>query len=316
MAYCKKPEKYFPIKKSPALVAGALNGKLALITGGGTGLGKAMALTMSCLGADVVIAARRLDVLEATAKEIQTKSGKEVFPIQLDIKKPELIAATYDQIEKKYGRLPNICVNNAAGNFIMATERLSPNAIKAVLDIVLLGTINMTVELGKRLIKNLDNHDGCAFLNITTPYARHGSSFVVPSATAKAGVENLVRSLAAEWGRYGMRFNVIAPGPIPTEGAWGRLSAVPIEESAAIAGQQVPLGRCGHAEELANLAAFVCSDYGSWINGSIIDFDGGQQFCGQGSAIGGTAYHEITSEGWEEIEDLIRGRTGKNKSKL
>lgn len=149
---------------------------------------------------------RRLDVLQATAAEITTKSGKEVFPIQLDVKKPELIAKTYDEIEKKYGRLPNIVVNNAAGNFIMATERLSPNAIKAVVDIVLLGTFNMTVELGKRLIKNSEKHDGCAFLNITTPYARHGSSFVVPSATAKAGVENLVRSLAAEWGRFGKFF--------------------------------------------------------------------------------------------------------------
>lgn len=112
-----------------------------------------------------------MDVLEATAKEIQLKSGKEVFPIQMDVKKPELIAETYDKIEKKYGRLPNICVNNAAGNFIMATERLSPNAIKSVLDIVLLGTINMTVELGKRLIKDMNKHDGCSVLFITTPYS-------------------------------------------------------------------------------------------------------------------------------------------------
>lgn len=268
MAYCKNPTNYFPVKTTPALVSGALKGKLALITGGGTGLGKAMATTFSALGADVVIAARRLDVLEKTAQEITKITNRSVFPVQLDIKKPEAIGATYDEIQKKFGRLPNIVINNAAGNFIMATERLSPNAVKAVVDIVLLGTFNMTTELGKRIIKD-KNSDGCTFLNITTPYARHGSAFVVPSAVSKAGVENLVRSLASEWTRYGMRFLAIAPGPIPTEGAFGRLSAGPIDDMAQHAAHGVPEGRCGAPEELANLAAFVCSDYGSWLNGAV-----------------------------------------------
>uniref|UniRef100_A0AC34RQ84 2,4-dienoyl-CoA reductase n=1 Tax=Panagrolaimus sp. JU765 TaxID=591449 RepID=A0AC34RQ84_9BILA len=285
MAYCKNPEKYFPIKKTPALVAGALTGKLALITGGGTGLGKAMATTFSALGAD------------------------------LDVRQPEAINASFDEIQKKFGRLPNIVVNNAAGNFIMATERLSPNAIKTVVEIVLLGTTNMTVELGRRIIKD-PKSDGCTFLNITTPYARHGSAFVVPSAISKAGVENLVRSLTSEWSRFGMRFMAIAPGPIPTEGAFGRLSAGPVAEMKEGAAQFVPEGRCGAPEELANLAAFVCSDFGSWLNGAIIDFDGGQQFLGQGSSIGGTAYHEFSHETWAMIEDTIRGRTGKEKSKI
>ena len=268
MAYCKNPNQYFPVKKAPALVSGALNGKLALITGGGTGLGKAMATTFSVLGADVIIAARRFDVLEKTAAEITKITNKNVVPIQLDIKKPEAIGATYDEIQKKFGRLPNIVVNNAAGNFIMATERLSPNAVKAVVDIVLMGTFNMTSELGKRIIKD-KNSDGCTFLNISTTYAKHGSAFVVPSAVSKAGVDNLVRSLASEWTRYGMRFISIAPGPIPTEGAFGRLSAGPMEDMIKHAGQKVPEGRCGAPEELANLAAFVCSDYGSWLNGAV-----------------------------------------------
>lgn len=134
----------------------------------------------------------------------------------MDVRKPEMVAKSIDLIESKFGQLPNIVVNNAAGNFIMATERLSPNAIRTVVDIVLLGTVNVTTEIGRRLIRSKGN-TGCAFLSISTPYARNGAPFVMPSAISKAGVENLTRTLASEWAKYGMRFNVIAPGPIPTE---------------------------------------------------------------------------------------------------
>uniref|UniRef100_A0A914D392 2,4-dienoyl-CoA reductase n=1 Tax=Acrobeloides nanus TaxID=290746 RepID=A0A914D392_9BILA len=313
---CKTPEKFFPVVTTPALPPGSLKGKVALITGGGTGLGKAMATTFALLGARVAIASRRLDVLQQAADEIRrTSPGAEILPVELDVRKPELVAKTVDQIQSKFGQLPNIVVNNAAGNFIMAAERLSPNAIKTIVEIVLLGTVNVTTEVGKRLISSGEKNTGCTFLSITTPYARHGAAFVMPSAISKAGVENLNRSLATEWAKHGMRFNVIAPGPVPTEGAMGRLSPMSLEESAKEAATRVPLGRCGRPEELANLAAYMCSDYASWLNGAIVDFDGGQQYFNHGSSFGGQL-HDMSSDEWENIENLIRGRTGKEKSKI
>ncbi|PIO72478.1 hypothetical protein TELCIR_05588 [Teladorsagia circumcincta] len=194
----------------------------------------------------------------------------------------------------------------------MATERLSPNAIKAVVDIVLLGTMNVTTEVCRRAIKA---NQGCAVLSITTPYARHGGAFVVPSAISKAGVENMTRSLASEWAKYGMRFNVIAPGPIPTEGAFSRLASGPMEDMEKVAASHIPVGRLGQPEELANLAAYVCSDYASWMNGAIIDFDGGQQFLNHNSSFG-SHLHEMSTDDWEQIENTIRQRTGKSKSKM
>ncbi|KAH7671621.1 Protein DECR-1.2, partial [Aphelenchoides avenae] len=155
---CKTPERFFPVVKTPALPKGSFNGKLALVTGGGTGLGKAMATTLAALGAQVVIAARRLDVLKATANEITSLTKAEVLPVQLDVRNAENVAQAVDQIEQRFGRLPNVVVNNAAGNFIMATERLSPNAIRTVVEIVLLGTVNITTEIGRRLVKNPDKN--------------------------------------------------------------------------------------------------------------------------------------------------------------
>jgi len=305
---CKEPNKFFPVRKSPVLPAGALKGKVAFVTGGGTGLGRAMATLFAQLGARVAIAARRMEVLEKTAQEIRQQTGAEVVAIHLDVKNPAEVAKAADECVSKLG-LPNIVVNNAAGNFIMATERLSPNAFRTVFDIVLIGTANVTLEFGRRMI---EAKQGCSFLSITTPYARSGAPFVVPSATAKAGVENMVRSLASEWGKYGMRFNCIAPGPIPTEGAFGRLNPNSMDDASAAAGLTVPVGRVGEPEELANLAAFVVSDYGSWLNGSIIDFDGGQQFLGNGAGFT-KVLHEKSPEDWAQIEALIRGRTGKSK---
>jgi len=306
---CPTPEKFFPIIKTPALPAGSMKGKIALVTGGGTGLGKAVAMTFAALGARVAIAARRMEVLEKTATEIRKATGGEVIPLAMDVRKPEQITAAVDKIESQFGSLPNIVINNAAGNFIMATERLSNNAFRNVVDIVLLGTANVCMEVGKRAIAQ---GKGAAFLAISTPYARNGAAFVVPSAVSKAGVENMTRSLATEWAKYGMRFNVIAPGPIPTEGAMGRLSDRSLDEAAQLAGFTVPLGRCGAPEELANLVAFVSSDYGSWLNGAIIDFDGGQQFLNHNSSFA-HELHSKTPADWAEIETLIRGRTGKSK---
>ncbi|KHN82481.1 putative oxidoreductase T05C12.3 [Toxocara canis] len=300
---CKTPFKFFPPCKTPALVAKSMSGKVALVTGGGTGIGRAIATTFASLGATVAIAARRFDVLEKTATEIRERTGAEVFALQMDVRKTESVRKTIDDIESKSGGPPTVVVNGAAGNFIMATERLSANAIRAVIDIVLMGTINVTVEVASR---------GCAFLVISTPYARNGAPFVVPSAVSKAGIENLTRSLATEWAKYGMRFNAIAPGPVPTEGAMGRLSTMSLEEAAQSAARTVPLGRCGEPEELANMAAFICSDYGSWLNGAIVDMDGGQQYMNHGSSFG-PQLHDMTDGDWAAIETLIRERTGRNK---
>ncbi|XGW08355.1 hypothetical protein V3C99_011015 [Haemonchus contortus] len=309
---CQAPEKFFKPIKTPALPSNAMKGALALVTGGGTGLGKAIATMFAGLGAQVAIAARRMDVLAATATEIKNKTGGVCEAFRMDVKDPSLVSKTLDDIVERFGKPPTIVVNNAAGNFIMATERLSPNAIKAVVDIVLLGTMNVTTEVCRRAMKA---KQGCTVLSITTPYARHGGAFVVPSAISKAGVENMTRSLASEWAKYGMRFNVIAPGPIPTEGAFSRLSSGSPKDMEAVAASLIPVGRLGQPEELANLAAYVCSDFASWMNGAIIDFDGGQQFLNHNSSFG-SHLHEMSTDDWEQIENTIRQRTGKSKSKM
>ncbi|KAK6734375.1 hypothetical protein RB195_017888 [Necator americanus] len=309
---CPTPEKFFKIVKSPALPVGTFKGALALVTGGGTGLGKAIATMFAQLGADVAIAARRTDVLAATASEIRTKTGGNCEGFRMDVKDPAIVSSSIDEITKRFGKLPSIIVNNAAGNFIMASERLSPNAVKAVVDIVLMGTLNVTTEVCKRAMKA---NQGCTVLSITTPYARHGGAFVLPSAVSKAGVENMTRSLASEWAKYGIRFNVIAPGPIPTKGAFSRLSTAAPEDMEAGAASTIPVGRLAKPEELANLATYVCSDYASWLNGAIIDFDGGQQFLNHNSSFG-SHLHEMSPKDWEEIENNIRQRTGKTKSKM
>ncbi|PAV62459.1 hypothetical protein WR25_08581 [Diploscapter pachys] len=312
-AHCPNPDKFFPVVKTPALQDGALKGKIALVTGGGTGLGRSIATTFARLGASVAIAARRLDVLQKAAEEIRKETNGVCEAFQMDIRKPEMISQAVDQIESKLG-LPNIVVNNAAGNFIAATERLSPNAFSAIVDIVLKGTFFVTQEVGRRCI---EQNKGCTVLSITATYSRAGAPFVVPSATAKAGVEVMMKSLSAEWTRYGFRFNVIAPGPIYTPGAFNRLMPGMTPDQAMELGKQgVAAGRFGEREELANLAAYMCSDYSSWMNGTTIDFDGGQTSLRQKSDFGSFLY-DMDKQAWENIENTIKTSTGKaNKSKL
>jgi 2,4-dienoyl-CoA reductase len=196
------------------------------------------------------------------------------------------------------GALPDIIVNNAAGNFISPTERLSSNAFRTIIDIVLNGTANVTLEFGKRLIKA---NQSANFLAITTTYTQYGSGFVVPSATAKAGVEAMTRSLASEWGRYGMRFNAIAPGPIETKGAFSRLD--PSGQFMSRMMEQVPAGRMGEVEELANLATYLVSDYSSWLTGEIIAFDGGHlpYIAGMFNEL-----TKVTPDQWDQLESMIR----------
>lgn len=279
----------------------SFQGKVAFITGGGTGLGRGMTSLLSSLGASCVIASRKIDVLRATAEQISSQTGNKVHAIQCDVRDPEMVRKAVSELISVAGH-PDIVINNAAGNFISPTERLSPNGWRTITDIVLNGTAFVTLEIGKQLIKA---QKGAVFLAITTIYAETGSGFVVPSASAKAGVEALNKSLAAEWGRYGMRFNVIQPGPIKTKGAFSRLDPTGEFEKDMI--NRIPCGRLGTVEELANLAAFLCSDYASWINGAAIRFDGGEEVFISGEF---NSLKKVTQEQWDTMEALIRKTKG------
>ncbi|OZB95268.1 SDR family oxidoreductase [Paenibacillus sp. XY044] len=273
-----------------------LQDKVVLITGGATGLGRAMGERFVQLGAKLAIAGRREDVLEQTAKDF-LDSGYKIFYAPCDVREPAQIAELANAVERHFGRI-DILVNNAAGNFISPTERLSPRAVDAVLDIVLHGTFYASLEIGKRWI---DRGQGGTMLNIVTTYASTGSAFVVPSAAAKAGVLALTRSLAVEWARYGIRQVAIAPGPFPTEGAWSRLSPTPELEQQMI--DRVPLRRVGNKEELANLAAYLVSDYAGYINGEVVTIDGGEWLQGAGE-FGGLL--SVTEEQWDALAQLTR----------
>ncbi|MGJ1205812.1 SDR family oxidoreductase [Sphingobacterium lactis] len=281
-----------------ALQKDALKGKTVVVTGGGTGLGKAMSTYFSELGANVVISSRKLEVLEETAKEIQAKTGNPVLPVACDIRSTEEIKLMREKAEEIFGRV-DVLVNNAAGNFISPTERLSANAFSTIIDIVLKGTVNCTLEFGKRWI---ENKQAANVLNIVTTYAFTGSGYVVPSAVAKGGVVTLTKSLAVEWGKYGIRHNAIAPGPFPTKGAWDRLLPGELAQKFDFK-NRVPLKRVGEHQELANLAAFLISDFAGYINGEIISIDGGEWLQGAGQMNGMEA---IPAEMWDTIEQTIR----------
>ncbi|XP_071957591.1 2,4-dienoyl-CoA reductase [(3E)-enoyl-CoA-producing], mitochondrial-like isoform X2 [Antedon mediterranea] len=283
------------------LKEGTFDGKVAFVTGGGTGLGKGMATTLSSLGAEVVIVSRKLDVLKKTAEEISSETGNKVHAFSADVRDPEAVKTAVDNCVATVG-LPNIVINNAAGNFISPTERLSPNAWKTVVDIVLNGTAYVTLDIGKRLI---EANQGAAFLSITTSYTNSGSGFVSPSAAAKSGVETLSLSLASEWGRYGMRFNVIQPGPIQTKGAFSRLD--PTGKFSAEMLKRIPVGRLGEVAEIGNLATYMVSDYASWMNGAVICFDGGDLPYGAGMF---NKLTSVTNEQWDMMAKMIRDVKG------
>lgn len=281
-----------------ALQQDALKGKTIVVTGGGTGLGKAMATYFSELGVNLVISSRKLPVLEEAAAEINNKTGNAVLPVACDIRNPDEVENLRIQAEKAFGKV-DVLLNNAAGNFISPTERLSPNAFSTIIDIVLKGTVNCTLEFGKNWIEKKQQGN---VLNIITTYAFTGSGYVVPSAVAKGGVLTLTRSLAVEWGKYGIRHNAIAPGPFPTKGAWDRL--LPGDLAAKFDFKnRVPLKRVGDHQELANLAAFLVSDYAAYINGEVITIDGGEWLQGAGQLSGLEA---VEPEMWDAIEQTIR----------
>jgi len=255
--------------------ADLLQNKRILITGGGTGLGKGMAQRFLSLGATVYICGRRKEVLSATQLELRETTGGSIHALPCDVRSADAVDGMIEAIWRD-GPL-DILINNAAGNFLARTEAPSLRAFDAVIGIVLLGTIHVTMACGRRWLAA--NHPATV-LNITTTYTRTGSAYVVPSATAKAGVEAFTRSLAVEWGNRGIRMNAIAPGPIPTEGAFSRL--LPRPELEQLARQRNPMGRFGTVEELSNLAAFLVSDGCPYINGEVVTMDGGEWLQGAG----------------------------------
>lgn len=281
-----------------------LKDKVALITGGGTGLGRAMGERFLQLGAKLVICGRREQVLAEAAKEMVVAHGGEVLPIVCDIRDAAAVDAMVERAWTHFGAV-DILVNNAAGNIASPTERLSHRAVDAVLGIVLHGSFYCTLALGK---KWLEAKRGGRVLSIVTTYATGGSAYVVPSAAAKAGVLAMTQSLAVEWGPRGITCNAIAPGPFPTKGAWDRLLPDPSMLEAAI--DRIPLRRPGELIELGNLAAFLVSDAAGYINGECIGIDGGEKLKGAGQF---SWMGSLTKEQWGALEASARGATAKDE---
>lgn len=274
----------------------SLSEKVIVVTGGGTGLGRSMSEMFSLLGASVVITSRKKEVLEKTAAEISSLTKNKVLPVVCDVR-------SYDEVEKmlqrtisEFGKVTSL-LNNAAGNFVMPTERLSAKAFDTVVDIVLKGTYNCSLAFGKHWI---ENKQAANMLNIITTYAFTGSGFVAPSAAAKGGVLALTRSLAAEWAKYNIRTNAIAPGPFPTEGAWSRLFPEPLQKIIDPL-QRIPFKRVGTHEELANLASYLLSDFSSYINGEVVVIDGGEWLYNAGQF---NSFEKIPNEAWDIWEQM------------
>lgn len=280
---------------------GALDGMAVVITGGGTGLGLAMAEQCLRLGASVCITSRKKESLEKAAGELSTLGT--VLPVVCDVRDWEQVEAMREAVLSRFGKADAL-VNNAAGNFISPTERLSSKAFQTIIDIVLMGSVNCTLSFGKHWIAQ--GARDRAILNIVTTYAWTGSGYVVPSACAKAGVLALTRSLAAEWGRHGIRSNAVAPGPFPTKGAWSRLMPGELVEKFDMR-KRVPLGRLGEHNELADLVTFLLSPHSAYINGEVVTIDGGEWLKGAGQF---NLLEQIEPGMWDAIEQLVRGTKG------
>jgi NAD(P)-dependent dehydrogenase (short-subunit alcohol dehydrogenase family) len=273
-----------------------LAGRVALVTGGGSGLGLSMAKRFAGLGARVAILGRTEARLAAAAREIDP-SGSRVFTCAADVREAEAVEGAVEAIERDFGAI-DVLVNNAAGNFLAPTEDLSPRGFDAVVRTVLHGTFHATLAAGKRMIERRAG----SVLNIVTTYAWTGSAFVVPSAAGKAGVLAMTRSLAVEWATYGIRVNAIAPGPFPTEGAWSALMPTPEVEAEAKA--RIPLRRFGEHDELTNLAAFLVSDAAPFITGEVVTIDGGE-WLGSGGE-----FNHLTRLPREQVKGVMRKMRG------
>ena len=280
-----------------------LNNKRILITGGGTGLGKEMASHFAMHGAELYICGRRENVLSETAAEISETYGTKVNYQTLDIRASKDVDDYIEFIFEK-GPLDGL-VNNAAGNFISPTKDLSHKGFDAIANIVFHGTFYMTHSVGKRWIEL--GHKG-SIVNILTTWIWTGSPYVVPSAMSKSGIHAMTQSLAAEWGKYGIKINGIAPGPFPTKGAWERLNPDNNDDGMT---NTVPLGRVGEMEELQNLATFLMADGCDYLTGQTIGLDGGQYLTGGGTF---SQLDKLSDEDWENMRKLIREANNKDKA--
>jgi NAD(P)-dependent dehydrogenase (short-subunit alcohol dehydrogenase family) len=279
----------------------ALSDKVIVVTGGGSGLGKAMTKYFLELGAKVAITSRDIEKLQNTCKELETETGGKCLAVQCDVRHYDQVEAMLAEVLKVFGKV-DVLLNNAAGNFISPTERLSANAFDTIIDIVLKGSKNCTLAFGKYWIDTKQTNTNV--LNIVTTYAWTGSGYVVPSATAKAGVLAMTRSLAVEWAKYGIRMNAIAPGPFPTKGAWDRLLPGDLSAKFDMA-KKVPLKRVGDHQELANLAAYLVSDFSAYINGEVVTIDGGEWLQGAGQF---NMLEAIPQEMWDQLEAMIKSK--------
>ena len=287
---------------------GLMAGERILVTGGGTGLGKEMSEAFLALGATVYICGRRGAKLGEAADEVRGLHGGQITGIACDIRKPDSIRAMVDQIWGDGGALTGV-VNNAAGNFISRTEDISVNGFNAISDIVFRGTFYVTLEIGKRLIADKKR---ASFLAILTTWVWNGSAFTVPSAMSKAGINAMTQSLATEWGRYGLRFNAIAPGPFPTKGMSERLSPGGDNLSGRDSTKGNPMGRVGEMHELANLAVLLMARGADYVNGQTIAIDGAAYQAGGGNFY--TALSPLGDEEWAAISAAIRGTNEKDRA--
>jgi len=278
-----------------------LGDRVIVVTGGGSGLGKSMTRYFLQLGAKVVISSRNLEKLKNTANELEKETGGKVLPVQCDVRNYQEVEQLLQQTLDTFGKVDGL-LNNAAGNFISPTERLSARAFDIIIDIVLKGSKNCTLAFGKHWINT--KQPRATVLNIVTTYASTGSAYVVPSATAKAGVLAMTRSLAVEWAKYGIRMNAIAPGPFPTKGAWDRLLPGNLKDQFDMT-KKVPLRRVGEHQELANLAAYLMSDFSAYINGEVVTIDGGEWLQGAGEF---NMLEQIPQQLWDKLEQMIRSK--------
>jgi NAD(P)-dependent dehydrogenase (short-subunit alcohol dehydrogenase family) len=281
-----------------------LKGKRVLVTGGGTGLGEVMAEAYAALGSTVYICGRRAAVLDETAKKISDKTGAKVKGILCDIRVAEAVDDMIAQIWADGGALTGL-VNNAAGNFISRTKDLSPRGFNAIADIVFRGSFYVTLACGKRWI---DEKKKANVISILTTWIWNGGPFTVPSAMSKAGLNIMTKSLATEWGPYGIRLNAIAPGPFPTKGAWERLS--PQGANRGDSSNAIPMGRNGEMSELANLAVFLMADGVDYLTGQTIAIDGAMHLTGGNFA----SLAQLGDSDWENIRNQIRGANDKDKA--
>jgi len=285
---------------------GLLKDKRILITGGGTGLGKEIAARYLQLGAELWLAGRRGGVLEDTARELMNAFGGQVKTQSVDIRDAAAVDAMVQRIWDEGGPLTGL-VNNAAGNFISPTKDLTPNGFNAIANIVFHGTFYVTHAVGKRWIAG--GHKG-SVVSILVTWVHTGSPYVVPSAMSKAGLHVMTKSLAVEWGRFGIRLNAIAPGPFPTEGAAKRLRPGGGFEDAT---QLNPMRRNGRMEELQNLATFLMAEGCEWLTGETIAVDGGG-YLATGSGGYFTQLDKLSDADWESMRAMIKAQNDKDRA--